>query len=78
MLLAIMMVFCTIHFTYWADNTEYSALMQDIIAKFNEENEYDIEVVGEEIPWDGGGYSNTLFNTAMGGGDTDAWCYQWS
>lgn len=62
---------CTIHFTYWADNTEYSALMQDIIAKFNVENEYGIEVVGEEIPWDGGGYSNTLFNTAMGGGNTD-------
>lgn len=62
---------CTINFTYWADNTDYSALMQDIIAKFNEENEYGIEVVGEEIPWDGGGYSNTLFNTAMGGGSTD-------
>lgn len=62
---------CTINFTYWADNTDYSALMQEIIAKFNEENEYGIEVVGEEIPWDGGGYSNTLFNTAMGGGSTD-------
>ena len=62
---------CTINFTYWADNTDYSALMQDIIKKFNEENEYGIEVVGEEIPWDGGGYSNTLFNTAMGGGSTD-------
>lgn len=62
---------CTINFQYWADNTDYSALMQDIIAKFNEENEYGIEVVGEEIPWDGGGYSNTLFNTAMGGSDVD-------
>ncbi len=62
---------CTIKFNYWADNTDFSALMQEIIAKFNEENEYGIEVVGEEIPWDGGGYSNTLFNTAMGGGDVD-------
>lgn len=62
---------CTINFQYWADNTDYSALMQDIIAKFNEENEYGIEVVGEEVPWDGGDYSNTLFNTAMGGADTD-------
>lgn len=62
---------CTIKFNYWADNTDYSALMQEIIAKFNEENEYGIEVVGEELPWDGGGYSNTLFNTAMGGGDVD-------
>ena len=62
---------CTIKYVYWADNTDYSALMQDIIAKFNEENEYGIEVVGEEIPWDGGGYNNTLFNTAMGGADID-------
>ena len=62
---------CTINFQYWADNTEYSALMQDIIAKFNEENEYGIEVIGEEIPWDGGGYTNTLFNAAMGGGAPD-------
>ena len=62
---------CTINYVYWADNTDYSALMQDIIAKFNAENEYGIEVVGEEIPWDGGGYSNTLFNTAMGGADID-------
>ena len=62
---------CTINFQYWADNTEYSALMQDIIAKFNAENEYGIEVIGEEIPWDGGGYTNTLFNAAMGGGAPD-------
>ena len=62
---------CTINFQYWADNTDYSALMQDIIAKFNEENEYGITVVGEEIPWDGGGYTNTLFNAAMGGGAPD-------
>ena len=62
---------CTINFQYWADNTDYSALMQDIIAKFNAENEYGIEVIGEEIPWDGGGYTNTLFNAAMGGGAPD-------
>lgn len=55
---------CTINFTYWADNTDYSALMQDIIAKFNEENEYGIEVVGEEIPWDGGGFL-THFSTQL-------------
>ena len=29
---------CTIKFRYWADNTDYSQLMQDIIKKFNEEN----------------------------------------
>ncbi len=63
---------CTVNYVYWADNTDYSALMQEIIAKFNEENEYGITVVGEELPWDGGGYSNTLFNTAMGGAEIDA------
>ena len=31
---------CTIKFQYWADNTDYSSLMQDIIKKFNEENKY--------------------------------------
>lgn len=62
---------CTIKFTYWADNTDYSQLMQDIIAKFNEENEYGIEVVGEEMPWDGGSYSENLFNACMGGGAPD-------
>ena len=62
---------CTIKFTYWADNTDYSALMQEIISKFNAENEYGIEVVGEELPWDGGGFSTNLFNTAMGGGAPD-------
>lgn len=28
---------CTIKFQYWADNTDYSSLMQDIIKKFNED-----------------------------------------
>ena len=62
---------CTIKFQYWADNTDYSSLMQDIIKKFTEENKYGITVEGEEVPWDGGGYSNTLFNAAMGGGAPD-------
>ena len=47
----------TIKFQYWADNTDYSALMQEIIAKFNAENGKGITVVGEEAPWDGGAYS---------------------
>lgn len=40
----------TIKFRYWADNTDYSQLMQDIIAKFNAENGKGITVVGEEAP----------------------------
>lgn len=62
---------CTINFKYWADNTEYSQLMQEIIEKFNKENEKGIEVVGEEVPWDGGAYSENLFNACMGGGSPD-------
>lgn len=65
----------TIKFQYWADNTDYSQLMQDIIAKFNEENGKGITVVGEEAPWDGGAYSENLFNAKMGGGDVD--CATW-
>lgn len=65
----------TIKFRYWADNTDYSQLMQDIIKKFNEENGKGITVVGEESPWDGGAYSENLFNAKIGGGDID--CATW-
>lgn len=65
----------TINFRYWADNTDYSILMQNIIKKFNEENGKGITVVGEETPWDGGAYSENLFNAAMGGGGPD--CATW-
>ena len=65
----------TIKFRYWADNPDYSQLMQDIIAKFNAENGKGITVVGEEAPWDGGAYSENLFNAKMGGGDVD--CATW-
>ena len=46
---------CTIKFQYWADNTDYSSLMQDIIKKFNEENESLLKVkkflgMVEDIP----------------------------
>ena len=64
----------TVKFRYWADNTDYSALMQDIIKKFNAENGKGITVVGE-TPWDGGAYSENLFNAKMGGGDID--CATW-
>lgn len=62
---------CELRFTYWADDTDKSALMQDIVAKFNAENEYGITVIAEEQPWNGGGYSTDLFNTCMGGGSPD-------
>jgi len=65
----------TVKFRYWADNTDYSALMQDIIKKFNAENGKGITVVGEETPWAGGAYSENLFNAKMGGGDID--CATW-
>ena len=62
---------CELSFWYWADNTDYSALMQDIVAKFNETNGMGITVKAEEQPWDGGGYSNTLLNACIGGGGPD-------
>ncbi|MFQ9702288.1 MAG: hypothetical protein ACLR0U_08095 [Enterocloster clostridioformis] len=49
--------------------------MQDGIKKFNAENGKGITVVGEETPWDGGAYSENLFNAKMGGGDID--CATW-
>ncbi|MFC4402505.1 ABC transporter substrate-binding protein [Gracilibacillus xinjiangensis] len=61
----------TITYWYWADNSEYSQLMQDIIKEFNETNGKGITVVGEEYPWDGGGFSETLFTAAIGGGGPD-------
>ncbi|MDD2362360.1 MAG: sugar ABC transporter substrate-binding protein [Oscillospiraceae bacterium] len=60
---------------YWADNPDYSAKMQQIVKDFNENNDQNIKVTAQEYPWDGGGYSETLFTAAMGGGgpDTAAW-----
>lgn len=61
----------TIKYWYWADNSDYSAKMQSIIKEFNETNGKGITVVGEEYPWDGGAYSETLFTAVMGGGGPD-------
>ena len=60
---------------YWADTQQYSAKMQDIVKEFNQTNGKNIKVTAEEYPWDGGGYSETLFTAAMGGGgpDTASW-----
>ncbi len=61
----------TITYWFWADNDDYAATMQEMIADFNATNGQGITVVGEQIPWDGGGYSNTVFTAAMGGGGPD-------
>jgi multiple sugar transport system substrate-binding protein len=61
----------TVKYWYWADNPEYSEVMQNIIKEFNETNGKGITVVGEEYPWDGGAYSESLFTAAMGGGGPD-------
>ncbi|MEG1550379.1 MAG: sugar ABC transporter substrate-binding protein [Ruthenibacterium sp.] len=61
----------TITYWYWADNSDYSATMQDMIKDFNDTNGKGITVVGEEYPWDGGAYSENLFNAVMGGGGPD-------
>lgn len=65
----------TITHWYWADNSEYSAVMQEMVKDFNETNDKGITVVAEEYPWDGGKYSENLFTAVMGGGgpDTASW-----
>lgn len=56
---------------YWADSPKYSATMQQMAANFNATNGKGITVVAQEYPWDGGGYSETLFRAVMGGGGPD-------
>lgn len=65
----------TITHWYWADNTDYSAKMQEMAKDFNATNGSNITVVAQEYPWDGGAYSQNLFTAAMGGGgpDTSSW-----
>jgi multiple sugar transport system substrate-binding protein len=60
---------------YWADNPAYSKTMQDMAADFNATNGKGILVEAQEYPWDGGKYSENLFNAVMGGGgpDTASW-----
>lgn len=61
----------TITYWYWADNSGYSAKMQDIVKNFNASNKSNIKVVAQEYPWNGGAYSQTLFTAVMGGGGPD-------
>lgn len=61
----------TLTYWYWADNSEYSLKMQEIVKDFNKSNQSGITVVAEEQPWDGGAYSQNLFTAAMGGGGPD-------
>ena len=61
----------TITYWFWADNDQYAQTMQEMIADFNATNGKGITVVGEQVPWDGGGYSNTLLQAAIGGGGPD-------
>ncbi|MBE0601649.1 MAG: sugar ABC transporter substrate-binding protein, partial [Firmicutes bacterium] len=61
----------TITYWFWADNDAYATTMQEMIADFNATNDMGFTVVGEQIPWDGGGYSNTVFTAVMGGGGPD-------
>jgi len=61
----------TLSYWYWADNSDYSLEMQNIVKSFNDTNQSNITVVAEEQPWDGGGYSQNLFTAVMGGGGPD-------
>ncbi len=61
----------TITYWFWADNEGYAATMMGMIEDFNATNGKGIKVVGQQYPWDGGGYTNNLFTAAMGGGGPD-------
>lgn len=61
----------TITHWYWADNSDYSAKMQEMVKDFNATNKSNVKVVAQEYPWDGGAYSETLFTAVMGGGGPD-------
>ena len=61
----------TVNFWYWADSDDYAATMEEMIADFNATNGQGITVKGERYPWDGGAYSTTLLNAAIGGGGPD-------
>lgn len=65
----------TITYWYWTNSEAQTDCMNEIVAKFNAENGKGITVVAEQVPWDGGGYSNTVFTAAMGGGAPD--CAAW-
>lgn len=58
-------------FWYWADNTDQSNLIQQIVADFNASNDKNITVTAEEYPWDSGGFTDAVFNAIMGGGGPD-------
>ncbi len=60
-----------IAYWYWADTTDDSELMQEIVANFNETNEDGINVTAEEYPWDSGGFVQTAFTALVGGGGPD-------
>lgn len=56
---------------YWADNSQYSQKMQEIVEEFNNSNKDGIKVTAQEYPWGGGQYSENLFTAVMGGGGPD-------
>lgn len=61
----------SITYWYWADNSQYSAKMQEIVKEFNSSNKSGVKVTAQEYPWDGGQYSENLFTAVMGGGGPD-------
>lgn len=66
----------TVTYWYWADNTEYSQIMQDIAAEFNKTNGKGITVVAEEYPYDNGAYIQNMMTAVLGGGGPDVACFK--
>jgi multiple sugar transport system substrate-binding protein len=61
----------TITHWFWPDSDMHIATMQSMVEDFNATNGKNIKVNLEVHPWDGGQYSEDLFNVAMGGGAPD-------
>ena len=63
---------------YYADNSDFSQIFQDIVAEFNATNGKGITVDAHEYPWEGGRYSENIFIAAMGGGGPDTATWKWT
>ncbi len=61
----------TIRHWFWPDSDMHTQTMQSMVDDFNATNGKNITVELDVHPWNGGQYSEDLFNVAMGGGAPD-------
>lgn len=68
----------TLKFWYWADTTEQSELMQNIVAEYNATNDMNVTVEAEENAWNGGAYVEDMYVAVAGGGGPDISTFRFS